>query len=386
MEKGTNKNTFVSVGKWGLVALGVYLGYRFLKNSYKKELKTLSDAKEQENKEIESLGVSSERMRAQVYDCEREVDRNMVKAMYVAVEAQAKTSGYIEEMINIDEVLSSQTIIHVTEEKGYKDLKYLTFLLEIPENSVEKKGSFTIPKIGDYYFAMNQLKDILWREYAVSLKEPIKKKTIYLVYSHRDPKAGEGDYDMVTESVEIPESIWARWQDEHPGPGEFYRDVRENGLNAIKKKGALEEFQDLLTNDFLAKNPDCNPSEFAVHYNDLILMYKISFREARDKGDYFGINVKAALDCLKYISEKFEVTRKGTKNGGIKYDRIMFHAPNDNGAFDSLMRFYMTDKNNRVVFDTYAWSEEESEKGNQYSPNSVMENAKIKSDKRLNNE
>ena len=386
MEKGTtNKNTFVSVGKWSLGILGAYLVYRVLKNSYKKELKSLSEAKEEENKEIESLGVSSERMRTQVYDCEREVDRNMVKAMYVAVEAQAKTEDYIEKMINIDEVLSSQTIVHITEERGYKGLRYLTFLLEIPDNSVEKKGSFAVPRIGDYYVAMKQLKEYLWTKKVVYCKEPMGRMTISLAYSYRDPKAGEGDHSLVTENVEIPRSIWSRWEDEHDGLVEFYEDVRENGLNAIKKKGVLEEFQDLLTNDFLAKNPDLNPAEFAVHYEDFILMYKISFKEARTKDD-FGINVKTALDCLKYISEDFIVTRKGTEKGGVKYDRFMFHAPSDNGAFDSLMRYYTTDKNNRVVFDSYAYPSEEPDKEIQYSPNSIKENMSVKSDKRLNKE
>lgn len=387
MEKETNKKTFVSVGKWGkaLAIAGAVAGIVwYLKNSYKKELKNLSETKKEEDKKIESLGVSPERMRDQVYDCEREVDRNMVKAIYVGIESNP---DWNEDVIDIDKVLPSQTIVHITEEKGRNNgLKYLNFLLEIPDNSVEKKGSFAVPRIGDYYIAMRQLKEHLWSREVAYCKEPAGRMTIYLAYSYRMPKKDEeGGYEVVTETVEIPRSIWSRWEDEHDGLIEFYEDVRENGMAAIKKKGILEEFQDVLTNDFVAKNPDANPSEFAIHYEDFILIYKISFKEARYDGDT-GISVKTALDCLKYISEEFVVTRKATEKGGVKYDRFMFHAPSENGEFDSLTRYYTTDENNKVVFDSYAYPEEEPKKQVEYSPNSIKENVVMKSDKRLNKE
>ena len=237
MEKGTNKKTFVSVGKIGLIALAGLALYKLLENSYKKELKTLVEAKEQENKDIESLGVSSERMRSQVFDCEREVDRNIVKAMYVGIEAKIEKNPDYADLVDIDKVLASQNIVHVTEERGYKGLKYLTLLLEIPDNAMEKKGNFAIPRIGDYYVAMKQLKEHLWSREVVYCKEPIGRMTAFLAYSYTDPKK-EGN-ENVTTTVEIPRSIWSRWEDEHDGLVEFYEDVCKNGLSAIKKKGIL---------------------------------------------------------------------------------------------------------------------------------------------------
>ena len=377
MEKGTNKKTFVSVGKIGLIALAGLALYKLLENSYKKELKTLVEAKEQENKDIESLGVSPERMRSQVFDCEREVDRNIVKAMYVGIEAKIEKNPDYADLVDIDKVLASQNIVHVTEERGYKGLKYLTLLLEIPDNAMEKKGNFAIPRIGDYYVAMKQLKEHLWSREVVYCKEPIGRMTAFLAYSYTDPKK-EGN-ENVTTTVEIPRSIWSRWEDEHDGLVEFYEDVCKNGLSAIKKKGILGEFQDLLTNDFLGKNPDCDPSEFAIHYEDFILMYKISFKEARSEEDN-GITVKTALGCLKYISEEFEVLRKGSDNGGVKYNRFMFHAPGEDGKFDSLTRYY-TNKGGKIIFDSYSYPEEEE---HTYGPNSIKNNVTVKSDKRLN--
>ena len=64
----------------------------------------------------------------------------------------------------------------------------------------------------------------------------------------------------------------------------------------------------------------------------------------------------------------------------------MFHAPSENGEFDSLTRYYTTDENNKVVFDSYAYPEEEPKKQVEYSPNSIKENVVMKSDKRLNKE
>lgn len=383
MEKGTNKKTFVSVGKWGLIAGGAIALAWLLRNSYKKELKALSEAKEEENKEIESLGVSSERMRNQVYDCEREVDRNMVKATYVGIESNPEWNP---DVINIDKVLGSQSIVHITEEKGgYRGQKYLIFLLEIPEDAVGKKGSFNRPRIGDYYIAMKQLKEHLWGREVAYLRDPIGKMTVYLAYSYKNPDTEEGDYSLVTENVEIPRSIWSHWEDEHDGLVEFYEDLRNNGMEAIKKKGLIDEFQDILTNDFLSKNPDLNPSDYAIHYEDFILMYKIGFKEAESREDRDnGISVKTALACLKYMAEEFAVTRRGTTDkGGVKYDRFMFHAPNENGVFDSLTRYYTTNEDRKVIFDTYSYPDESPAEDN---PNSIKNNVTIKSDKRLNKE
>ena len=148
MEKGTNKKTFVSVGKIGLIALAGWALYKLLKNSYKNELETLVEAKEQENKKIESLGVSPERMRSQVFDCEREADRNMVKAIYVGMEAKVEKNSDYTELIDLDGVLSSKAIVRVLEERGgYKGMtKYLIFLFEIPDSALER--GVTLPLQG----------------------------------------------------------------------------------------------------------------------------------------------------------------------------------------------------------------------------------------------
>ena len=56
MEKETNKKTFVSVGKLGkaLAIAGAIAGVVwYLKNSYKKELKNLSETKKEEDKKVD---------------------------------------------------------------------------------------------------------------------------------------------------------------------------------------------------------------------------------------------------------------------------------------------------------------------------------------------
>ena len=379
MEKGTNKKTFVSVGKIGLIALAGWALYKLLKNSYKNELETLVEAKEQENKKIESLGVSPERMRSQVFDCEREADRNMVKAIYVGMEAKVEKNSDYTELIDLDGVLSSKAIVRVLEERGgYKGMtKYLIFLFEIPDSALEKRGNFTTPRIGDYYVLLEQLTSHLCSREVVYFSEPIRKMTVYLAYSYNDSKEGD---EKVTTTVEVPKSIWSRWKEgRRDGLVKFYEDVRKNKLTAIKKKGVFNEFQELLTNDFLAKNPDSDPSEFAAHYEDLILAYKIGFIEARTEEEN-GITVKTALDCIKHISKNFKVVRNGFEDDGVKYDRFLFQAPNENGIFESLLRYYTTGKGGKIIFDSYDYPEEEPD----YSPNSIKNNVTIKVDKRLN--
>ena len=369
MEKETNKNTFVSVGKWLLIAIGVAVGVRGLVNSYKKELKNLSDAKKKEDKDIESLGVSPERMRDQVYDCEREEDRNMVKAMYVAIDS---SPSWPESVIKEQEVLVQKSIVRVLEEEGGWGHTNLTFLLEIPHIVREKKGDFSIPPVGSFYTAFKNLKDHLWKKEVGCWAEPLSKKTVYLAYSY---KMGETE-DMTT--VEIPRKIWDHWRTEYDGLVEFYDDVHENGLvHAVTKRGLVEELREILTNDFVRKNPNVmNLNDVQFHYEDLILMYKISFKQARFKEDT-GITVMSGLDCLRYITENLVVSRQNQK--GFHYDKVMFQAPSESGEFDNLTRYYTTDTKNRVVSDSYGYPEDEEE--DEYGANSIFERATIKKKK-----
>ena len=364
-----NKKTFVGI----LAGLALTtVAAIAIKRATRREEKRLVEMKKQEDQDIKDLGVSPERMRSQVIECEREADKNMVKAMFVGIESNP---DWDKDVIDIDRALSSKSMLHITEDTGNRGIKYLNFLFEIPDLSGTK--GYNDPRIGDYYVSMKQLKEYLWSRVVTYCKEPRGYMAVYLAYSYKNPnKKSEKDHSLISEVLEIPRSVWSKWADEHDGVVEFFNDAEENGiLPACQKKHVWEEVCDVLTKDIISKNPDIeNLDTISPRPEELRLMYKISFREAERAGD-FGIDVKTALNCLKYIYEDFSVTRKDSEKGGVRFDNFMFHAPNDEGTFDSLTRYYTT-KNGEVVHDSYSYPDDDEEEVDYSKTNNVFNAAK----------
>lgn len=339
--------TILSVA--ALIAGGI-----LVRRAVKREEKRLYAEEKKQNSEIESLGVPAERMRSQVIECEREADRNMVKALYVGIESSPE---WEEGIIDTTKCLEAEAMVHVTEETGYNGIKYLAFLFEIPDLSNSK--GYNNPRIGDYYTAMRQLKEYLWSKVVVYCKEPIGRMSVYVAYSYMDPREGLSEPTKISEVLEVPKSVWSKWADEHDGAVEFYMDASKRSVvDACKDKGVWGELAAAIAADIEKKNPN---SELSVtpFMEEVRLMYKISFREATRSGD-FGIDVKSALIALKYITDDFSVNRKGSDKTGYVYEQIMFHAPNEDGEFDSLTRFY-ANKGGKIVHDTYSYPVEEDD-------------------------
>jgi hypothetical protein len=365
----TNKKTFVGILAGIALTTVAALAIR---RATRREEKRLVEMKKQEDRDIESLGVSPERMRAQVIECERKADKNMVKAMFVGIESNPE---WDKDVIDVDKALRSKAMLHIIEDTGNRGIKYLNFLFEIPDLSGTK--GYNDPRIGDYYVSMKQLKEYLWSRVVTYCKEPRGYMAVYLAYSYKNPnKKSDNDHSLISEVVEIPRSVWSKWADEHDGVYEFFTDAEENGiLPACQKKRVWEEVCEVLTNDIVSKNPDIETLDtISPRPEELRLMYKISFREAERAGD-FGIDVKTALNCLKYVYEEFSVTRKGSEKGGVGYDNFMFHAPNDEGVFDSLTRYY-TAKGGEVVHDSYSYPEDDEEEVDYSKTNNIFNAAK----------
>jgi len=349
-----NKKTIAGMILAGAAA--VYGIIKLVAKATKKEEARLVEERKKEDQKIEALGVSPERMRAQVAECEREADRNMVKAMYVGIESNLPDGD--KNVIDIDAALRSKSLLHITEDRGKWGNKYLNFLFEIPDLSGTL--GYNDPRLGDYFVAMKQLKDDLWSNIVRYCNEPRGYMAVYLAYSYKNPRKSEKDYPLVSEVLEIPEAVWSKWRDEHDGVIEFFNDAEKNGLLPVcQKRGVWEIIDELLTADIASKNPGVELSTISPRPEELRLMYKISFREALRDGDY-GVDVQTALNCLNHIYDEFSVTRKGSSKGGVVYNRFMFHAPNDDGIFDSLTRYYTT-KGGNVVHDSYSYPEDDEE-------------------------
>lgn len=321
------------------------------RKSFKKELENLAIARKEEDDKISELGVSPERMRSQVLESDNPVDNNFVKAMFVGIESNP---DWDDEVINPDAVLNSETLVHITEARGQYGERFLDFLLEIPEY-FSKTGSYNDLKIGDYFTAMRQLKDYLWSRVIVFSPEPKFGMGAYIAFSYMSPVSNE----KMTDFVEIPRRIWSNWaKDGHDGLTEFYEDVGTSGLQAIIKKGGeelLSKVSRLFDEKVAERFPDTEASP-NYKFEDIRLMYRISFKEAESDERPIGITIKTGLQSLEYILKEFAVCKNGLRKT-VKYSHFMFHAPNDEGKFDSLTRYYVADSKRRIVPDYYNYPE-----------------------------
>ena len=282
------------IGLAAIAAAG--LTFFLVKRSVKKEVAKIKAAEEQQDRDIEKLGVPAARMRGQVLETGNEADRNMVKAVYICI--NDNPDNWAEDIINVDKALATNSLLHITEEKRARGGKNLQLLFEIPDLS---GGDRNDPKIGDFYTSFKQLKEWLWSNVVLYDRDLYGNMAVFMAYSIKNPRrVSETDPEFISEVLELPKSIWSKWEGEHDGIVEFFNDAEENGLyDVCQEKGVWEIVNDILTNDILQKNPEITDlSVIAPKFEELRLMYKISIRESENADDH-GLTVKGALVIIR---------------------------------------------------------------------------------------
>ena len=84
------------------------------------------------------------------------------------------------------------------------------------------------------------------------------------------------------------------------------------------------------------------------------LMYQISFNIQNETG--IGINLKQALEALRYLTEEFTVKKRGynASKKEIQYDSVIFCAPSEiTGEHD--LTWYYRKEDGRLVVDNYTY-------------------------------
>ena len=330
----------------GAAALALALWF---KRNYKKEQEKLVAEKKAEDNSIRALGISPERMREEVLECKVEEDRNLVKALYVAVDSNP---DFDKNVVSAEEYMKKD-IIHVTEDCDTHGNKYLTFLFEIPDYARER-GNYNELRIGDYFRGMSEMAEHVWGRIIKYCPKPQTRMSVFLGYSYKDPffnkEKIEEDKEYISELVEVPRNVWEKWEtDAHDGLIEFYEDCYDRGdkakaaVNDLIEKVVFEKYSGVASE---LKEP-INP-----RYEDVRLMYRVSFRERSDTYPY-GVTLESGIETLKWLLSSFKVCKKGKEEKTeALYDNIMFHAPNYGGEFDSLTRYYTTDERTHDVIAT----------------------------------
>ena len=393
MEKGNNSNKTLKLIGIGTLAAALF-GW-WARRAYKKELKKVVETREEAENEIKSLGGDPEVIREQVIEHEEESERNFIKALYVI--ASSKSSNFGKEQSMSDYIMNGEEyddglvsnrvtlddyfvdedvemrrkIIHVTEEviKGNRHLK---FLLGIPEYSNGNFNKFRIQDIlnalsnaGDYIFSKilktGVVPDLKWKK-AVAVLE--------YEYSCTDPE----DTTRRIQFWEVPGWLLNKMYDD---PGDKHNKAvkltedfadREGRAEIEKKIG--EDIKSLLLANALkteSKEAKGEVDEKSISFKsirDITLMYSMIFQEENFMtGDAGLISTTKALESIEYLLgkeqaekactfklEKREETGRRVSLGEVlpktlshTYERVIFHAPNKDGEFDSLARYYATD-------------------------------------------
>lgn len=309
---------------------------------YKKEAKKLKEQQQAIDDELDELGVSSEKLRDEISPDESD---NLVKQLFIGT---TFNSGWDSSFVDPEEALNSNTLIHVTQspffDKKGNHGQNLNFLIEIPNYT---NGSYGAAKIADYIKAFKSAADYMWSSIVRFTNKPRQHLVGFIAveYDNRN-KHEEDDDDKITEILRLEPVVYERYADgEHDGLSKFYESIKTKGLSEDDEK-SLEAW--LRSSDTVMEN---------MAVKDVWLGYEISFRiQTVNMG--LGINFKTALECLKWMTEEMVVTREarfGGKSVEMRYENIMFHAPDQTGEWNLTYYYNVADDGKSVITDSYSY-------------------------------
>lgn len=375
----SEQNSKSTLFKWLLGLIAVAGGGIWAYRTYKKEEKRLVTAGEAENKEIQDLGVSPERMKEEVTEHEEESERNFIKALYTVVSSEG--SAVDESYINLNEICSGETrVLHVMEDimSGNRCLK---LLIEVPEYT-NNLGNFNKLRIKDIISACKDSGKYIMAQILERNKneDPAWSKMVAVMeYSY----AVEGSDARKVQLLEVPNWILKK----------LYDDVENKKNRAVMlyedwgDPEKLKELQEKVGDDFqLVIEKDAREKsevEGDVIIPDSIsgrrveLMYSLGFQEENifgREGERCMMTLAQANEIIEYFVNNFAIKRMGKKvvpGAPVPVDDVLdefsiggviFHAPNVNGRFDSMARFYDIDQNGKIYIDSFMEEKEEEKK------------------------
>ena len=325
--------------KCGLIIGAAALAFFAYKNWSKKIKKQIEEQERQENEELETLGISTNKLSEEIdpYDDKN----NMVKALATSCFFNPEVDY---DIIDVEKALDASRLISVSQENFMfrgTETTDLVYYFDIPNYL---KGGYSAPRLGDYCNAIRDAADKAWSEIVRFCPKPRCRLTGMIVVSYDDPE--DPEY-RTSEKVEIDdptiyEELKTEFGHDGFGLGKLYEGV-------VNKN--LPDSVNLKLSEWVHKKWDTEKlGDFEIV--EIQLVYRVSF--VMQGKDGIGINIKTAFQTLKMFTEELEIKRGGRGNA-VKYENVLFCAPSPrySDRFD-LTHYYYVNENNKIGVDNYS--------------------------------
>ena len=325
--------------KGGLI-LAATLGTLYVYNRYAKKIKKqIEEQERQENEELETLGISTDKLSEEIdpYDDKN----NMVKALAASCFFNPEVDY---DIIDVEKALEANRLISVSQENFMfrgTETTDLVYYFDIPNYL---KGGYSAPRLGDYCVAIKEAADKAWSDIVRFCPKPRCRLVGMIVVSYDDPE--DPEY-RTSEKIEIDdptiyEELKSDFGHDGFGLGKLYEGaVNQNLPESVKSK----------LSDWINKKWNTEKlGDFEVV--EIQLVYRVSF-VMQDKNG-IGINIKTAFQTLKMFTEELEIKRGGRGNA-VKYENVLFCAPSSrySDRFD-LTHYYYVNEDNKIDQDSYS--------------------------------
>jgi len=323
--------------KGGLFVLAT-LGTLFVYNRFSKKIrKQIEEQEKQENEELETLGISTDKLNEEIDPYEDK--NNMVKALATSCFFNPEVDY---DIVDISKALNASRLISVSQENFMfrgTETTDLVYYFDIPNYL---KGGYSKPRLGDYCVAIKEAADKAWSEIVRFCPKPRCRLTGMIVVSYDDPE--DPEY-RTSEKIEIDDpTIYEELNSDfgHDGLGKLYEGVVNKNLpDSVNNK----------LYEWVHKKWDTEKlGDFKIV--EIQLVYRVSF-VMQDKNG-IGINIKTAFQTLKMFTEELEIKRAG-KGNAVKYENVLFCAPSSrySDRFD-LTHYYYVNEDNKIDIDNYS--------------------------------
>ena len=323
--------------KCGLVLGAAVVAFFAYKNWSKKIKKQIEEQEEKENKELESLGVSTEKLNEEMDPYGDK--NNMVKALAVGCFFNPEIDY---DIIDVEKALGSTRLISVSQENFMfrgAETTDLVYYFDIPNYL---KGGYTAPRLGDYCSTIKEAAEKAWSDIVRFCPKPRCRLTGMITVSYDNPEDPEL---RTSEKVEIDDpTIYEELKSDFGHDGFGLGKLYEGVVN----KDLPESVNEKLT-DWVNKKWNRELNNFKII--EIQLVYRVSFATQNKSG--IGINIKTALETLRYFTEEMEIKRGGRGNA-VKYENVLFCAPSPrySDRFD-LTHYYYVNEDNKIDVDNY---------------------------------
>lgn len=324
------------------------VGY-FLYKEWRKSWKKIEKEEKERKQEYDNLGIEPEKMEEESVSGDGTFSNLLFTATTLGNfnECVDEEDVTFTNMMGEDEVIlptdsnkiidwDLRNVIHVLNKKSGTNRERLDFLIELPEL---KKGDYRCPKIAEIMTDCKITVNDLWVDCVKVGQRPICRLEGYYVAAYK--KNEESDWEYFYKK--IPEDHYKEYNtDRFSGVADYVSDLQTNkkGRGIYYCKDLVDKEGNVIENSYLV---------------DVVLFYRISFQVQKTGTEANGINLKSAMECLKYFVTKFYLSRGNSEENRIYYKHIIFHGSDYDDDELDLFTYYALDENGKTKLKEFGY-------------------------------